>query len=228
MSVVSSDDVVERESRFDRWMLSLSRHHDPATLVTEVLRFVAEDARASLGYLELFGGKGPPYVRAVGTTATEIEAVQALLSQTIVRRTLIEGRTIATPAAVADPRFAEQGSVRQNTIHAALCVPICEENEQVVGVLYLQRDVPGTQFDETVRARLHTFAIVLALVADRLIRREAKEYRRQSSEHAVAVVEAALRRNKFNAAAASRELGMSRATLYRILARKHAHDVSQK
>lgn len=176
MSGGGDDNEDERATQFDRWMLSLSRHVDPAAIVREALQLVVDDAGASLGYLELCGDKGTRYAHACGIGSTELAAVHTLLSQTIMRDALAERRTIATPAAMTDVRFADLGSVRQNTIHAVLCVPIYDEGGSV-GVLYLQRNALGPAFDARVRDRLHAFALAVALVARRLLRRNELSYR---------------------------------------------------
>jgi len=126
-------------------------------------------------YLELYDDDAtqPRYWRANGLSDRDVASIRASISRGIIARALSEGRTIETPSATEDDRFADLGSVRQHAIQAVLCAPVGKAPP--IGVIYLQgRTEPGT-FTATDRERAELFARQLAPLADRLVHRDAAE-----------------------------------------------------
>ncbi|MBX3155735.1 MAG: sigma-54-dependent Fis family transcriptional regulator [Deltaproteobacteria bacterium] len=169
---VSGDAVMERD--FLRRLLALTAAEEPEPLLDEALRLAIEVTRAEMVYLEI-GGRGDVgtealYWRAHGCTLDEIASIRTSISRGIIARALSEGRTVATPSALADPDFRDQPSVLRNAIRSVVCAPI---GQPPIGVVYLQQASDAAPFDERDRETIEMFARQLGIVADRLLVRTA-------------------------------------------------------
>jgi Nif-specific regulatory protein len=180
-----SDDLPRRDSvaserDFYRRLLDLGGEQEIEPLLDQALALIVEVTGASVGYVELYDDDStePRYSKAFQLSDRDVASIRASISRGIIGRAISEGRTIETPSATADARFAELGSVRQHAIQDVLCAPVGADPP--IGVVYLQgRTRPGT-FTSVDRERAELFARQLAPLADRLVRRrstaEAKDH----------------------------------------------------
>jgi Nif-specific regulatory protein len=118
------------------WLVDL-----PGSEVEGWLRRVLEAlvalVEAERGYVELYGvtKRGERRLSAsVRCTGEDEETIRAVTSRGIVGEATATGRTVHTPAALLDARFAKQPSVQQQQLEAVLCVPFVD----LPGVLYLE------------------------------------------------------------------------------------------
>lgn len=118
---------------------------DVVSFLDEALDLLIRAAGAERGYLALFGEEGdvlaPRFWRVRGCGDEEAPGIRERISTGIVGAALAEGRTVHTTAAVGDRRFQDRASVRAHGIRAVICAPLGEGRP--LGVVYLQRDVPG-------------------------------------------------------------------------------------
>ncbi|MBV8763118.1 MAG: GAF domain-containing protein [Deltaproteobacteria bacterium] len=142
------------------------------------------------------------------------------VSRDIIHAAVEERATINVASAVQHPKFRMSPSVIENGIRAVMCAPIGVADP--VGVVYVQgRHVPG-RFADDDRERLELFAARLATISDRLRFGRTGEPVTLDDELKwveMRAVRASLERNRGNLAATARELGITRARLYRIVRR---------
>src|SRR6185295_5536837 len=124
---VCNDPATERD--FYLRLLDLGTAAEPEPLLEQALATIVAASAAHTAYIELRdfddrGDEAPRYWRAHGCTDEDVASIRASISRGIIARTLAEGRTIATPSALADPHFRGQQSVLRHGIHAVLCAPI--------------------------------------------------------------------------------------------------------
>ena len=160
------------ERDFYRRLLDLGSKLEIEPLLDEALALIVEVTGATTAYLELYDDDStrPRFWKGYRLSDQDIKSIRASISHGIIARAIVEGRTIETPSATLDDRFADLGSVRQHAIQAVLCAPVGVEPP--IGVIYLQgRTKPGT-FTQIDRERAELFARQLAPLADRLVRRD--------------------------------------------------------
>ena len=157
--------------RFYRRLLDLGSKQEIEPLLDEALELIVEVTSANTAYVELYDENSakPRFWKGYRLRDVELEKIRVSVSRGIIARALTEGRTIETPSATLDDRFADLGSVRQHDIQAVLCAPV--GTDPVIGVIYLQgRTKPG-MFTQQDRECLELFARQLAPLTDRLVRR---------------------------------------------------------
>ncbi|HEU0035666.1 MAG TPA: sigma-54-dependent Fis family transcriptional regulator [Kofleriaceae bacterium] len=162
---------VASERDFYRRLLDLGSNHEVEPLLDQALALIVDVTAAQTAYLELYAEDAtrPPFWRGYHLTDRDIASIRDSISRGIIARAIAEGRTIETPSASDDARFADLGSVRQNAIQAVLCAPV--GTDPPIGVIYLQgRTKPG-MFTPRDRECVELFARQLAPLADRLVRR---------------------------------------------------------
>jgi Nif-specific regulatory protein len=175
------DDAASSERDFFRRLLDLGSQSEIEPLLDQALALIIEVTSAKTAYLELYddyapGNEGkeantPRYWRGHHLSDGDVATIRASISGGIIARAISEGRTIETPSASLDARFADLGSVRQHDIQAVLCVPV--GTDPPIGVLYLQgRTKPGP-FTPLDRDHTELFARQLAPLADRFVHRHA-------------------------------------------------------
>lgn len=215
-------DAPQRSMQFYRWLFGLDRHTTPDVLLTEALRFIVDETRASLVYVELFDDKRPGYQRAAyANDGPSADNVRSTIAQSVMLLAISERRLVTTPSAVVDVQFEDAGTIRRTQVHAAVCAPIVEPGGGLVGVVYLQGPVGAPAFGELANERILALAQALAGVATRLqLSHEKLTYHRMMDEYAASLVCEAHRRNGTNATAAARDLSIDRKTFYRFRYRK--------
>jgi Nif-specific regulatory protein len=164
-------DGVLQERDFYRRLLDLGGQREIEPLLDEALALIVEVTGAKTGYLELYDDDSnqPRFWRGHHCTDADLETIRSSISRGIIARAVAEGRTIETPSALGDARFADLGSVRQHEIQQVLCAPV---GEPPLGVVYLQgRTRPGP-FAKEDREHAELFTRQLAPLADRLVRRD--------------------------------------------------------
>ncbi|MDQ3367509.1 MAG: sigma-54-dependent Fis family transcriptional regulator [Myxococcota bacterium] len=160
------------ERDFYRRLLDLGSKHELEPLIDEALALIVEVTGATTAYLELYddAASRPLFWRGYRLSDRDVAAIRASISGGIIARAISEGRTIETPSASLDERFADLGSVRQHAIQAVLCAPVGVDPP--IGVIYLQGRAKPGPFSATAREFLELFARQLAPLADRLVRRD--------------------------------------------------------
>lgn len=213
--------AAENAETFYRQLLTLDTFVAPEPLVDESVRLITEITGARLGYVEFFPIEAisvPPYRRAFcdGGPAD----IDGWVSRDIIHAAVEERATINLASAVAHPRFRASTSVVANAIRAVLCTPIGVGAP--VGVVYVQgRELPG-RFPDIDRERAEIFAARLSTVSDRIRFASNDEHITLDDEVRwleERTVRASLDRNAGNLSGTARELGITRARLYRILRR---------
>ncbi len=180
-----NDPAAERD--FYLGLLDLVAAAEPEPLLIQALAMIVAASGARIAYIELRDlengpdSTAPRYWKAHGCTEEELASIRESMSRGIIARTLAEGRTIATPSAIADPSFRDQPSVLRNAIQAVLCAPI---GQPPFGVIYLQGLQAGNGFTIRNRSAVEVFARQLGMVADRLLSRQ----RRYSQSDATAEI----------------------------------------
>ncbi len=170
------------ERTFYRRLLELGAQQEIEPLLDEALALIVDVTGGTTAYLELYDeDTDQRFWRGHRLDADDLEAIRSSVSHGIIARAIAEGRTIETPSAQRDERFADLGSVRQHEIGAVLCAPI---GKPPLGVVYLQdRTRPGS-FGDRDREHAELFARQLATVADRLL---AKRPRRRLTDYTAEV-----------------------------------------
>ena len=170
------------EHTFYRRLLELGAQDEIEPLLDEALGLIVEVTGATTAYLELYDEDADQrFWRGHRLDGDEVEAIRTSISHGIIARSIAEGRTVETPSAQGDARFADLGSVQRNEIGAVLCAPI---GTPPIGVVYLQdRTRPGS-FGSRDREHAELFARQLAAIADRLL---AKRPRRRLTDHTAEV-----------------------------------------
>ncbi|HET9621130.1 MAG TPA: sigma-54-dependent Fis family transcriptional regulator [Kofleriaceae bacterium] len=164
------EEALISERDFYRRLLDLGGQDELEPLLDQALALIVEVTGSHMAYLELYDdvANRPRFWRGVGLTERDLAAIRSSISRGIIARAISEGRTIETPSASLDERFAGLGSVRLHSIQAVLCTPVGVQPP--IGAIYLQgRKRPGT-FTATDRERAELFARQLAPLADRLVR----------------------------------------------------------
>jgi transcriptional regulator with GAF, ATPase, and Fis domain len=175
-------DLEASEHSFYRRLLELGAQHEIEPLLDEALALIVDVTGSTTAYLELYDEDADQrFWRGHRCDANDVEAIRTTISHGIIARSIAEGRTVETPSAQGDERFADLGSVQRNEIGAVLCAPI---GAPPIGVVYLQdRTRPGS-FGDRDRDHAELFARQLATVADRLL---AKRPRRRLVDHTAEV-----------------------------------------
>jgi len=160
-----------RSERDFYWrLLDLGRELEIEPLLDEALALIVDVTGASKGFIELYDDQaGPGFWRGRGCSDEDVDAIRTSISHGIIARAMAEGRTIDTPSALDDSRFADLASVRRNEIQAVLCAPVGPPPP--LGVVYLQGQPCGGPFATVDRERAELFARQLAPLADRLVSR---------------------------------------------------------
>jgi Nif-specific regulatory protein len=171
-------DADANERTFYRRLLDLGAQSEIEPLLEQALALIVDVTAATTAYLELYDEDSDHrFWRGHRCDADDVEKIRSSVSHGIIARAIAEGRTVETPSAQGDERFADLGSVQRNSIGAVLCAPI---GTPPIGVVYLQdRTRPGS-FDERDREHAELFARQLATVADRLL---AMRPRRRLADH---------------------------------------------
>jgi Nif-specific regulatory protein len=163
---------VTSERDFFRRLLDLGGVEELEPLLDDALQLVVECTAAERAYLELFDDErgGAAYWRGYGCSDADVDAIRARISRGIIARAIAEGRTVDTPSALEDERFAELKSVRRHSIEAVLCAPV--GTAPPLGVVYLQGRRGSGGFGPVDRERVELFARQLAPLADRLVSKQ--------------------------------------------------------
>jgi hypothetical protein len=199
----------------------LARLRSLDAILDEVLRVLLEHTGAPYGYVEVLNERADPPLprwRARARSGEHITWIQDVISHGIIGCARIEGRTIATPSAIDDARFANLGSVREHEIGAVMCAPF--DGFWTSGVVYLQGSSGWGAEAELVELA----ARQLGLLAERHRRELAPGLRLEAELDAVKrhAVEEALHRYDWNISAVARELGLGRATIRELIrGRRH-------
>jgi len=140
-----------------------------------------------------------------------------VISRGIISLALAEGRSIRTASALHDERFRENGSVRQNQIGSALCVPIGAL--VTIGAIYVQaRKVAVLSLADVEDTEL--VASMLDLVLTRVARPGATTLSEAVRAFQSQRVREALERHNGNISAAAAELGVTRKFVYAVMRRR--------
>jgi DNA-binding NtrC family response regulator len=164
------------ERDFLRRLLDLGGEETIEPLLDQALALIVEVTGATTAYVELYDdddGPRPRFWRGYRLSDADIESIRASISRGIIARAISEGRTVETPSALQDARFASLHSVRQHDIQAVLCAPI--GTAPPTGVIYLEGRARPGMFGANDRERAELFARQLAPIADRLVRRAQPE-----------------------------------------------------
>jgi hypothetical protein len=192
-------------------LLRLSQSSTLEEVLDGVLGALLEHTGSQYGYVEVLNERVRPPVptwRACARCDGHVGWIQAVISRGIIGRARIEGRTIATPSAVDDARFADLGSVREYEIGAVVCAPF--DGFWTSGVIYLQGrpivDLAATcEITELAAAQV-------GLLAERHRRQLSPSLTLDAELDSVKrqAIEEALRRHDWNLSAVQRETGLSR------------------
>ncbi|MGE5238266.1 MAG: FHA domain-containing protein [Chloroflexota bacterium] len=115
----------------------LPETEDMSALGQKILIRLKDLFRQDRGYLALFGEDGSLAPLAVDQTLKSLP-----VSRSILNRLHGSGESFLLEDALSDYTLKEQASVIALRIRSALCVPLVY-HEQIYGVLYLDRGVPG-------------------------------------------------------------------------------------
>jgi GAF domain-containing protein len=193
---------------------------DAATLIDRALKLIVTRTGAERGYIELYEDEdhaAPALCSAVDCSQTEARAIGDVISRGIISLALAEGRSIRTASALEDHRFRDNGSVRQNQIGSAICVPIGAF--VTIGAIYVQ-----ARRDAVLSALDLEDAELVASMVDVVLNRVARPGASTLSEAVRAFqshrVREALERHDGNVSAAAVALGVTRKFIYAVMRRR--------
>src|SRR5688500_9185009 len=114
------------ERDFYRRLLDLGSNLEIERLLDESLALIVGVTGANIAYLELYDDdtSEPRFWKGYRLSDSDLAKIRSSISRGIIQRAISEGRTVETPSAALDERFAEFGSVRQHAIQAVLCAPV--------------------------------------------------------------------------------------------------------
>jgi hypothetical protein len=124
---------IATERDFYRRLLDLGGEQEIEPLLDQALALIVEVTEASMAYVELYDDDSiapryePRYWKGHRLSDQDMASIRASISRGIIARAITEGRTIETPSATDDDRFANLSSVRQHAIQAVLCAPVGKE-----------------------------------------------------------------------------------------------------
>ncbi|MBI1796020.1 MAG: SpoIIE family protein phosphatase [Candidatus Eisenbacteria bacterium] len=113
----------------------------------ELLTFVAKAVPASRYVILLDPGDGGEPVQVAARTTAGRADRPLVLSRSIMGTVLRECTSVLTRDTAADPRFQAQHSIVAQSVHAAMAVPLFD-NEKVLGLIYVDSHDPRSSFDE--------------------------------------------------------------------------------
>ncbi|GMU58894.1 MAG: hypothetical protein AMXMBFR34_06570 [Myxococcaceae bacterium] len=128
----------ERERELFLHLLDLAQPAPALAALKKLLEHLAALTRAGRAYVELFRDEQAASRRfstSVGCTPEDEATIRTVTSKGIVASAVATGKTVHTPYALLDERFAGQPSVQQQRLEAVLCVPLPGAQP---GVLYLE------------------------------------------------------------------------------------------
>ncbi|MEW5743536.1 MAG: sigma-54-dependent Fis family transcriptional regulator [Myxococcota bacterium] len=128
----------ERERELFITLLDLAQPVPALAPLKKLLERLATLTRAGRAYVELFrdgAAEERRFSTSVGCTPEDEASIRAVTSRGIVAAAVATGKTVHTPYALLDERFAGQPSVQQQRLEAVLCVPLSGAQP---GVLYLE------------------------------------------------------------------------------------------
>ena len=143
--VVDAGPMADRVSaERDLYLMLLELEGAAPQRLEELLAKLVDATGAQRSYLELHGVDGErDWSIAFGCDAEREEEIRNVTSKGIVAAAIASGRTVHTPFALLDPRFAAQQSVRGQRLESVLCVPLGQG-----GVLYLEGKRGAGAFSE--------------------------------------------------------------------------------
>ncbi len=132
------DGRVEGERDLFEALVGLASAADLVAGLGEALRSLAGLTGAERAFLELYDGEpcaAQRFAVSHGCTGEQEAEIRAVTSRGIVAAAIAAGKTLHTPFALLDERFAAQDSVRRQQLEAVLCLPLTAPRP---GVLYLE------------------------------------------------------------------------------------------
>lgn len=129
---------LERERELFVSLLDLAQPGQAEPSLKRVLTQLAGLTGAARAYVELFrdGAAGERrFSTSHGCTEEDEASIRTVTSRGIVASAIASGKTVHTPYALLDERFANQPSVQRQRLEAVLCVPLPASQP---GVLYLE------------------------------------------------------------------------------------------
>ena len=129
---------VERERELFVTLLDLAQPGRAEPTLQRVLAQLSDLTRAGRAYVELFRDGAADERRfstSHGCTEEDEASIRAVTSRGIIASAIATGKTVHTPYALLDERFANQPSVIRQRLEAVLCVPLPAAHP---GVLYLE------------------------------------------------------------------------------------------
>ncbi|GMU06384.1 sigma-54-dependent Fis family transcriptional regulator [Corallococcus caeni] len=170
------EDRVVRERDLYLAVLHLLDAVDPRSALQDVLMRLVELADAQRAGLELYGDASAGHREWSlfhGCSDADRDEIRALTSRGIVASAIAEGKTVHTPYALLDARFAKSPSVKGQRLEAVLCVPL---PGRLPGVLYLEGKRGAGPFPDTLVAFVESVVRYLGMAAERaLVRRGGDE-----------------------------------------------------
>src|SRR5687767_4753466 len=116
----------DAERDFYRRLLDLGSKQELEPLLEEALALIVGVTGANIAYLELYDDdtSEPKFWKGYRLSDTDLAKIRSSISRGIIQRAIADGKTVETPSAALDERFADLGSVRQHDIQAVLCAPV--------------------------------------------------------------------------------------------------------
>jgi hypothetical protein len=126
-------DMATRVGLFFARMTDLSLATPIELVVDDLLEMLVAITRGALAYIEAPAGNR---VFRAGHPRGDVDSIRHSVSRGIIQAALTARRTICTPGALNDDRFADLRSVQQHEIGPVVCAPI--KVHGLTGVVYLQ------------------------------------------------------------------------------------------
>ena len=147
-----------------RQLVELARRLSGEIELEPLLATVVEQAALLLpaDRVALLLGLGPNAELQLAHSRNRLGNAAVEVPRSIAERAVREKSPISTECALDDARF-QSGSVVRNQVRAALCVPLLADQEQVLGVLYVDSLTQATAFSEADAALCLAFGGLVAV-----------------------------------------------------------------
>jgi hypothetical protein len=202
---------MEHVARFYELLSDLFEPYPLERVVDELLDLLVDITGAAVAYIEAPMSSGEAFRTA--HPRGDAEAVRRLAENEVIKVALSERRTISTPCAMLDDRFAGLSMVQRDRLQSVLCAPVRVQG--LMGVIYLQdaQDLSALprQLIEKFAAKLgRRLAWPIGLTGAMTMEDATTAFKRW---FALELLEG----NRWRATAVAEILGISRSTLYELV-----------
>ena len=140
---------------------------DQKEVLNKVIDLSLKVITADRGFIMLSDDKG----ELVPTVARQMDNMLAQDGPMTISRNIVESvrtskKPVLTQDALIDPRFQTSGSIQMYNIRSAMCVPLLNKEEELIGVLYVDNRIQSHCFEDDDLKLLAAFADQAAIAIE--------------------------------------------------------------